>query len=394
MVEPGGARVVIPGPVVVSFPVDTADQPKVTLSNAGPGRHSGLADRPRSRAGETTEPTIDRAAVPPEDQALLSAPADVSFQLEYVRRVARGGIGDVFEAVQYGAAGFAKRVAVKEIRSELLRRDEVVSMFVREARVLATMVHQHVVQLYHLGRSGDRLFMVMEYVHGVNVEDLIERHRQLGRPVPPALAVYIASRVARALEYVHKRRRPDGSCAAIVHRDVSPRNLLIDSEGVVKLADFGIAQTLEVAASDDDPVVRGKPQYMSPEQVAGQHLDQRSDIFSLGTVLVEMLTLETPFSGRSWRETATRLTRHVEDPLSSVAEELPERLAEIVHRMLQRDALDRLGDSSAVASLLELQIYRSGYGPTFTTLADHLHRLFPDLGPAPTGDVTGPSRED
>ncbi len=275
----------------------------------------------------------------------------------YVREIARGGMGAVHEAIQSGPFGFERRVAIKEIRSELFRCPEARAMFVAEAKLVAGLVHQHVVQLHHLGQDGDRLFMVLELVRGVTLRRLVERHRELRRPIPTELAVYVASRVARALQYAHGRPP-----AGVVHLDVNSRNVLVDSEGVVKLTDFGIARALERAERGGEEEV--------PEQGEPGSADRRDDVFALGGLLIELLTLENPLPGRRW----SRSAGPVEVPRPAGC---PDSLAGLIDRMLQ--GAEPLTDAGELARLLELEIYSAGYGPTFSTLAAHLRVLFGEL---------------
>lgn len=287
---------------------------------------------------------------------------EVTFR--HVREIARGGMGSVHEAVQDGPFGFTRRVAIKQIRPELLRCAEARQMFVAEAKLAAGLVHQHIVQLHHLGQDGERLFMVLEYVHGVTLAQLVQRHRQRREAVPTELAVYIASRVARALQYAHGRD-PVG----IVHLDVNAGNVLVDSEGVVKLTDFGIARALERAGCHE-AAGEADPAGLSVDGLEDPAADRRADVVALGALLTELLTLRNPFPGRRW----TVRTGQLPGP------ELPGRpssVVDLVDRMLQRR--DPMEDAGTLARLLELEIYSEGYGPTFTTLAGHLRERFPEL---------------
>ncbi|MEO6569068.1 MAG: serine/threonine-protein kinase, partial [Opitutaceae bacterium] len=158
---------------------------------------------------------------------------------EMVRKIAEGGMGIVYEAVQLGAGNFRKAVAVKLIREEYSAIEEFQNNFIGEARLVADLIHTNIVQTYHLGQVGGQYFMVMEFVRGMNLEQFLDKHRQLGREIPTDIAAFIISRIARGLAYAHQKRDREGRLLGIVHRDIGPKNVLLAHEGDVKLTDFG-----------------------------------------------------------------------------------------------------------------------------------------------------------
>ena len=208
---------------------------------------------------------------------------------EIVRKIADGGMGIVYEAVQHGAGNFRKVVALKIIREEYSAIPEFQKNFIGEARLVADLIHTNIVQTYHLGHMGGQYFMVMELVRGVNLDQFLERHHALGRPVPVDLAAFMVSRIARGLTYAHLKRDSEGRLLGIVHRDVGPKNVLVGYEGDVKLTDFGIAKALDLMYNDEGKVIAGKDDYLSPEQASYAVTDARADLFSLGIVLTELL---------------------------------------------------------------------------------------------------------
>ncbi|HTX66103.1 MAG TPA: serine/threonine-protein kinase, partial [Opitutaceae bacterium] len=208
---------------------------------------------------------------------------------ELVRKISEGGMGVVYEAFQYGVGNFRKVVAIKLIREEYSSIPEFQKNFIGEARLVADLIHTNIVQTYHLGLVGGQHYMVMEFVNGVNLEQFIERHHQLGRPIPIDFAVFIASRVARGLTYAHQRTDRQGRLLHIVHRDVNPKNVMLAYEGDVKLTDFGIAKALNLMYNEEGKVIPGKDEYCSPEQASYAVTDARADLFSLGIVLTELL---------------------------------------------------------------------------------------------------------
>ncbi|MCD8483800.1 MAG: serine/threonine protein kinase [Verrucomicrobia bacterium] len=229
---------------------------------------------------------------------------DLSLQFDNIgirllRVLAEGGMGIVYEAEQRGYAGFHKRVAVKVIRDRYSAHEAFRGNFVGEACLVATMRQANIVQILQLGELNGRLFMVMELVEGVTLEEFILQHRALGIQIPVELAAFIVSRVCRGLAYVHGKKGEDGLPLAVVHRDVNPRNILLSHEGEVKLTDFGIAKARSWMYSEEGTVVAGKSEYLSPEQVRKEVTDARADIFSCGVVLAEMICGENPFEAET-----------------------------------------------------------------------------------------------
>ena len=174
---------------------------------------------------------------------------------ELTNKLAEGGMGLVYEAVQKGTGNFRKTVAIKLIREEYSSIPEFQKNFIGEARLVADLIHTNIVQTYHLGQIGGQYFMTMEFVSGVNLEQFIERHTELGRQVPLDIAVFIASRVCRGLSYAHSKRDKEGRLLGIVHRDVNPKNVMLAIEGDVKLTDFGIAKALDLMYNEEGKII-------------------------------------------------------------------------------------------------------------------------------------------
>ena len=213
-----------------------------------------------------------------------------------VRKIATGGMATVYEAEQLGPHGFAKRIALKVIHPRYAQQEEWLQLFIDEAKLSANLIHGNVVQIFQLGQVEGEFFIAMEFIQGPTLRSMLDRHAELGMPIPATIAAYIVSRVCRALDFAHNFVDQDGNRLDIVHRDVSPGNVMVSWDGHIKLADFGIAKArTSIDPAERRPMMMGKKHYMSPEQMLGLPADPRSDVFSLGIVLYELLTLQRLF---------------------------------------------------------------------------------------------------
>lgn len=206
---------------------------------------------------------------------------------QLLERIGGGGMADVYRAVALGPAGFRKIVAVKILRPSMCADAEFVQMFQREAAIAARICHPNAVQVFEFNRDKQQYYLVMEYVEGMDLKTLMERR---GGPLPPTLAFFITSKILFALSHAHTLCDENGRRLCIIHRDVTPHNILLSVNGDVKLADFGIAKAADSISFTHANMVRGKLPYLSPEQARGEPLDPRTDLYSLGLVLFEMLT--------------------------------------------------------------------------------------------------------
>jgi len=210
-------------------------------------------------------------------------------------RLAVGGMAEIYLAKQLGPRGFERICAVKLIREVFASSDEHLTMFLDEARIAAQLCHPGIPQIYEFGESGGNFYLSMEYLAGASLSDLIDAARRAGKRLPIAPALKIASLASAALEYAHKRTDPHGRPLKIVHRDVSPDNIFVTFDGDVKLLDFGIAKAADRHAHTAAGFVKGKLPYMSPEQAEGTGSDARTDVFSMGVTIYEVLTGAHPF---------------------------------------------------------------------------------------------------
>ncbi|MBI2082209.1 MAG: serine/threonine protein kinase [Deltaproteobacteria bacterium] len=301
-----------------------------------------------------------------------------AYHFQLTRKIAEGGMGIVYEARLFGAEGFEKQVAIKTIREDISDSKNFVELFIGEAKLAARLVHQNIVQIYRLGKIENTYYVAMEYVRGIDLRDFIIKHYEKGKKIPIEVATFIASRVCRGLEYAHSRTDDKGRPLQVVHCDISPKNLMISTEGEVKITDFGISKAKGLIRGD---LVEGlgKAAYVSPEQIKGDAIDCRSDLFSLGTVLFELLSGERAFQGRN-REAI--LDKVVNQPILSVRtlnEEVPKELEAIVLKALKIDRNQRYQEAADMGYDLEYHLYHKGYGPTNQTLRNYLQQLSPEL---------------
>ncbi len=297
---------------------------------------------------------------------------------EMTRTIAEGGMGVVYEAVQRGAGGFTKVVAVKLIREEYSTIPEFQKNFIGEARLVANLIHTNIVQTYHLGQIGGQYFMVMEYVSGINLEQLIERQAVIGRLMPVDIAAFIVSRIARGLTYAHQKCDREGRLLGIVHRDIGPKNVMIAYEGDVKLTDFGIAKALDLMYNEEGKVIAGKDEYLSPEQASYAVTDARADLFPLGIVLTELLLGRNVFRNADRLVSRQNILSMPIPKFSALRPEIDPRLEAIILKALQRDRDKRYQSAFEMLHDLEVYLYSDGYGPTNEKLGAYLKAIMAD----------------
>lgn len=302
---------------------------------------------------------------------------------EMVRKIADGGMGVVYEAMQLGAGNFKKVVAVKLIREEYSAIEEFQNNFIGEARLVADLIHTNIVQTYHLGQVGGQYFMVMEFVRGLNLEQFLEQHRKLGRVIPVDLAAFIVSRVARGLTYAHAKCDREGRHLNIVHRDIGPKNVMLAYEGDVKLTDFGIAKALDLMYNEEGKVIAGKDEYLSPEQASYAVTDARADLFPLGIVLTELLLGKNIFRSADRAQSRRNILSLPIPRFSTLRPEIDARLETIIQRALTRDRDNRYQSAAEMLTDLEVYLYSDRYGPTNEKLGVYLKDLFGVRDPMP-----------
>ena len=305
--QPVAAKTPAPSATPSSPPPATEKQaPPPTLAEtpvlSPPGEEPVPEEKPVPATPPPAEPRERKppAEIAPPDRSESPAPSGSEFgQYVIEEHIATGGMADVYKARMMGMEGFQKTVAIKRILGNLTDSDDFVRMFIDEAKLAAQLNHNNIIHIYDLGKVDRSHYIAMEYIEGHDLRSILELCRQRDVRMPIELALYVTNLLASALDYAHKKHDFEDRALGLVHRDVSPQNVLISFDGDIKLCDFGIAKAASKASHTRSGALKGKLQYMSPEQAWGKDIDHRSDIFSLGLVLYEMLTNEKVFSGTS-----------------------------------------------------------------------------------------------
>jgi serine/threonine protein kinase len=295
------------------------------------------------------------------------------------REIGSGGMAKVYLAEKLGYGGFSKLFAVKVIKTDAVRDPVVRDMFVNEARLTANLIHTNIVQVASLQRFRDEYVIIMEYVFGKTLLEFIQRHKELGRPIPLDLGAYIIGRVCRGLDYAHNKHDRHGKPVKIVHRDICPSNVLISYRGVPKLSDFGVAKSLFWKTPSEKSMVVGKYPYMAPEQVRRQGTDARSDIYALSLVMYELFTGQIAYDVENTAMLREKLDdeHHLRPPVE-LAPDLPQGINDIIVKGAATDPKDRFQNAKEMSLELEAFLLRHWLFPTEEKLAEYMVELFPE----------------
>jgi serine/threonine protein kinase len=296
-----------------------------------------------------------------------------------VKHLASGGMAELYVARQEAVGGFEKQLVLKLLQGRYADNPRVVEMFLDEARLAAKLNHPNIVHVYDVDEADGIKFIAMEHIHGETLTDLIRRGVAVGNYLPLEHGVHIVSQTAAALAYAHGRHDPDGAPLRIVHRDVSPSNILVSYEGQTKIVDFGIAR-IQDQIREESGMRPGKASYMSPEQVAGTGVDYRSDIFSLGIILYEI-----SLGQRLWRGPADEVMRRIVEekiaPPTSVRRDYPPALELIVMKALEKRPADRYQSAEELRNDLEEFVDEVGFRTGPRRLAHYLREVFAPEAP-------------
>ncbi len=304
-----------------------------------------------------------------------------------IDRLAVGGMAELFKATLTGDHGFEKLVAIKKILPHLAKDQNFVEMFIDEARITAQLDHQHIVQVFELGTDSDTPYIAMQFVDGVDVLALLRECARTQIRLPPDIAALIARDVLDALDYAHNAVGVGGRSLGIIHRDISPGNVLLSWRGDVKLTDFGIARAAERRHKTEAGTLKGKYGYMSPEQVSGQEIDARSDLFSVGILLAEMVMARRLFTSTNDLDILLMVRDARLDRMHKYAAEFPVELRVLTTRALQRRAEDRWQSAAQFRDALDEWLRRT----TKITSRD-LAAFVGKVINAPTADLEGVPR--
>ncbi|HWU88553.1 MAG TPA: serine/threonine-protein kinase, partial [Kofleriaceae bacterium] len=293
-----------------------------------------------------------------------------------LERINVGGMAEVFRAKAFGVEGFERLVAVKRILPNIAEDKEFIRMFIEEAKLSVQLNHANIAQIFDLGVVDSSYYIALEHVHGRDLRGIFDRCRQLGEAMPVAQACFIVMKLCEGLDYAHNKRDQGGRELALVHRDVSPQNVLVSFEGEVKIIDFGIAKAAGKGSKTQAGILKGKFGYMSPEQVRGLPVDRRSDVFSCGIVLYELLTGERLFIGESDFSTLEKV-RNVEIlPPSTYNRKIPDELERIVLKALAKDVEDRYQNAIDLHDELQAFVYTAGEFYSRKDLAGWMKKTF------------------
>ena len=353
-------------PAVSPEPAGSAQEPVAEKKAAPPPAEPPAKPPKRKPPAEIVQPTG------PESPA----PSGSEFgQYVIEEHIATGGMADVYKARMMGMEGFQKTVAIKRILGNLTDSDEFVRMFIDEAKLAAQLNHNNIIHIYDLGKVDRSHYIAMEYIEGHDLRSILEKCRQRDVKMPIEIALHITNLLASALDYAHKKHDFDNRALGLVHRDVSPQNVLISFDGDIKLCDFGIAKAASKASQTRAGALKGKLQYMSPEQAWGKDIDHRSDIFSLGLVLFEMLTKEKVFSGTS----ELSVLEQVRDPIITAPSmknaDVDSEVDRIIFLALNAERDERYQSAEDLKRDLEKVMRKKGWSADRSTLVAFLESL-------------------
>ncbi len=299
-----------------------------------------------------------------------------SSHYDLLARLAAGGMAEIFLARANSTEGLERYVVLKRIRPERGDDPRWVRMFLDEARLAAQLQHPNIAQVFDLGRIGEDLFYTMEYVHGRDVLDIVAANAERRTAIPINVVLAIITGAAAGLAHAHERAAPDGRLLGIVHRDVSPANLMVSYEGTVKVVDFGVAKARHRTTETEAGTIMGKLAYLSPEQCKAREVDHRSDVFSLGIVFHELVTGTRAFKRGTDFDTMRAVIHDELAPPSAVVPDLPPGLDDIITRALEKDPDDRFQTVTEMIDAIEEVAQDCGISLTAGVLRRYMRDLF------------------
>lgn len=378
----------------ISKPVisDEALEKKLSDTLAGLSKELGLKPSkekiskfiPSAQTIPSPEMEIKKQEVPPSAEVMKILEEEVAKEgiafgpYILLEKIATGGMAELFKAKKKGVEGFEKTLAIKKILPHLSDNEEFVKMFIDEAKLAAHLTHPNIVQIYDLGKINNAYYIAMEYVDGKDLRSILKKTKQLECPMPIAIAVFIAARLCNALDYAHRFRNEEGTLMNIVHRDISPQNIIISYEGETKLVDFGIAKAAVKAHQTQIGALKGKLLYMSPEQASAKIVDKRSDVFALGIVLWEMIANRALFyeKGDSEVSIIDKVREAVIPDIGKYRKNVPPELIAILSKALQKNPELRYQDASEMLSDLDKLLHKMNLQISQNLLSKYISALF------------------
>lgn len=312
---------------------------------------------------------------------MSESPSGSFGQYQIIEKIAQGGMAEIFKGHALDAHGIGRPVVIKRILPHIAASPEFVQMLIDEAKIAVMLSHGNIAQIYDLGKVADDYFIVMEYVEGKTLSQIMKRLRTEGRHIPIAYAIAICAEVAKGLDYMHRKLDENGNPLHVVHRDISPQNVILSTAGTVKIIDFGIAKAKNKISTTDSGILKGKFAYMSPEHAEGEKLNHQSDIFSLGVILFELITDQRLFKGKNNMDTVRKVKRAKVPQPSGIRRGIPKDLDDIILRALQKDRKKRYASAENFSQdLTKLLVnHFSEFSPR--DLVSFLKEIFPELSP-------------
>ncbi len=293
-----------------------------------------------------------------------------------LQKIGSGGMAEIYRGKTFGAAGFEKEFAIKLILPSLVDDTEFVEMFINEAKIAVSLYHANIVQVFDLGEIDNQYFIAMEYVYGKDLLDVLARCAEMNIKIPLNLVLFIAMEMLKGLDFAHRAKDPFGEDLNIIHRDVSPSNILLSYTGDVKVGDFGVAKAAVQRTLTESGTLKGKVGYMSPEQVMGEAIDSRSDVFSAAIVLFEALSMSRLFVGNSDLDVMLKVRDADIEPNLKRAGPFPGDLTEIIRKGLAKHREDRFQTAGELYQALVDFCFQHAIKVTGSDLSNFMRRLF------------------
>ena len=293
-----------------------------------------------------------------------------------LEKLAAGGMAQLYRAKITGIQGFEKLIAFKTVLPHLTGEKELLTSFIDEAKLAALLHHQNIVQIYDFGSMEDSYFIAMEYLFGKDLRHIFSKSHERNLPLSNEHALHITTRICSGLDYAHTLKDFQGKPLIIVHRDISPQNIFVTYEGEVKIVDFGIAKAASQSTITQFGMIKGKIAYMSPEQASGRTIDHRSDIFSTGIILYEMVTGKRMFTGADTLQILAKVSRAEFEPPEAAQSGLPLKLYKILNKALMKEPEDRYQSCGEMLSDLEECVFQLSLRPTARGLSRYMKELF------------------